>query len=351
MSKSLVFASTTALVVGLGVWVAPVTLAAPAHADPSRTSIGLVPGVAVEQVLPWSIEDESMRARPADLLGGVRSDDRTRLVVVREEDGSPIVETITKKGKTAAAKEIRRQQADPDVIAVEVDTPVTLLEHVQPNRAALTDPRRAELWGLDRLKVEDAWDLADGSGISVAVIDTGVAVHEDLAGVVLPGVDLSGSGGSGRNDGHGHGTHVAGTIAATIDNGMGIAGVAPQAQIIPVKVLTDQGTGNAGTVAEGIIWATNAGADIINMSLGGTIPSAASEIAVRYAVERGVVVVAAAGNSGTFGSPLSYPASYPGVLAVGATNSADQRASFSSANASVDIAAPGAAILLSLIHI
>lgn len=350
MKTSLVLASTTALVAGLGVWASPVTIATAAEDRGPRASTALPSRVNVEHVLPWSVEDESLRASPMQLLEGVGVNELTTLVVVRDEGGVPIVETVTKKGRSAAAQEIRRQQADVDVLSVEVDSPVGLLEQVAPLRAVSNDPRRADLWGLDRLKAQDVWDLSMGEGIAVAVIDTGVAVHEDLSGTVLPGRDFSGQRGDGRNDGHGHGTHVAGTIAASLDNGVGIAGLAPQARILPVKVLNDDGAGTAGEVAQGIIWATDSGADIINLSLGGDTPSAAMETAVRYAIDRGVVVIAAAGNSGNFGSPLSYPASYPGVMAVGATNSADQRAPFSSSNASVDITAPGA-LILSLIHI
>jgi subtilisin family serine protease len=269
MQKSLVLASTTALVVGLGVWSAPVAIATPSDAGPPPASAAPAAGVAAERVLPWSVEDESLRASPAQILEGVGVDELTTLVVVRDEDGVPTVETVTRKGRSAAAKEIRRQQADVDVLSVEVDSAVGLLEQVAPSRALPNDPRRADLWGLDRLKAQDVWDLSTGEGVAVAVIDTGVAVHEDLAGTVLPGMDFSGQRGDGRNDGHGHGTHVAGTIAASVGNGLGIAGVAPQAQILPVKVLNDDGAGTAGEVAQGVIWATDAGAEIINLSLGG----------------------------------------------------------------------------------
>jgi len=334
-SVSLPFAAALVLAGGL---------VSPASAEQPDIPMVAVASGAAETVGDWTEPDESADAAPETILADLEPGETATLVAVRVEDGKPVVEHITAPTAHAATLEIRRQQADEDLIAIELESEVGLLE--DPVSPLLTnDPQRASLWGLDRLRAETAWPVVDGAGVVVAVIDTGVARHPDLAGSVVPGVDLSGSGGDGRNDGHSHGTHVAGTIAATANNGIGIAGVAPGVAIMPVKVLGDGGSGSSGDVARGIIWAADRGADIINMSLGSDTPSPATETAVRYAIDRGVTVIAAAGNDGGFGSPLSYPANYPGVVSVGATTSQDRRAFFSSFNSSVDVAAPGAAIL------
>ncbi|MCF8543177.1 MAG: S8 family serine peptidase [Candidatus Nanopelagicales bacterium] len=295
----------------------------------------------------WAEKDESVDQRPATILGDVAAQDRPEIVTVREIDGRPVVESRTLPNKAAATRLIDAVQDDPDLLSVEVDTPVRLLADSSPSAELTDDPMRSQLWGMSRLRAESTWSIATGEGVDVAVIDTGVGYHPDLDDQVSSSVDIIGRG-NGRSDGHGHGTHVAGTIAAEANNGVGVTGLAPNARIMAVKVLSDEGAGSAGDVAKGIIWAADNGAEVINMSLGGESKSSAMETAVRYAIERSVVVVAAAGNSGQWGSPLSYPASYEGVLAVGATQSDDAKASFSTANSSVDIAAPGAKILSTL---
>ncbi|HAN72572.1 MAG TPA: hypothetical protein DCQ36_13420, partial [Actinobacteria bacterium] len=291
----------------------------------------------------WRAPDTSVEASAAVVLAGVKPDDRPTLVAVYEDDGRLHVERTERSSRADAVREVARRQLESDLIAIEVDASVSTLESVT---AQTGDARQAELWGFDRIRATDAWGLSRGAGINVAVIDTGVAPHEDLQGSFGPGIDLV-SGGDGRRDGHGHGTHVAGTIAATPGNGVGIAGVAPDVTIMPIRVLGDDGSGSSGAVAEGIIWATDRGADVINMSLGGPTPSTALEKAVQYAIERGVSVIAANGNSGA-GAAVSYPAAYDGVVAVAATTTGDARASFSSSNRAADIAAPGARILSTL---
>src|SRR3990170_879710 len=145
-------------------------------------------------------------------------------------------------------------------------------------------------------------------------------------------------------DTYGHGTHVAGIAAATAGNGVGVAGVCPRCTILAVKVFAD-GSGSTSdfTVAQGIVWAVDHGANVVNLSLGGPGSSAVAQAAVDYAWSRGVVVVAAAGNSGS--STLSYPAAYPNAIAVSATNSSDGLAGFSSYGSWVDLSAPDQGIL------
>ncbi|HBB73762.1 MAG TPA: hypothetical protein DC048_04840, partial [Planctomycetaceae bacterium] len=293
---------------------------------------------------PWTVSSlDAERAAEAVLarLGGAEP---ATLVTIHNVEGRPMLARTAYATAAAATSALNGLRRDPRLVSVEVDQPVTLLVEPFTTTDASSDPLRGALWGLDRLGVEPVWSVTTGADVDVAVLDTGVAYHEDLAGLFGPGADFSDAGGNGRNDGHSHGTHVAGTIAATARNARGIAGVAPGVRIMPVKVLGDTGSGSAGAVAEGIIWAADNGAEVITMSLGGTTRSSAMEMAVSYALQRGVTVIAAAGNSRAWGSPLSYPAAYEGVVAVAATTPQDTVASFSTGNASVDIAAPGTGI-------
>src|SRR5262249_43243121 len=142
-------------------------------------------------------------------------------------------------------------------------------------------------------------------------------------------------------DDHGHGTHVAGTIAQTTDNGKGVAGMAFCANLMPTKVLTRQGWGTVADVAEGIRYAADHGAQVINLSLGGPIKSSILEDAVEHAYKKGVTVVGAAGNSGR---SVGWPAAYDGVIAVSATDANDRIAWFSSRGPELSIAAPGVGV-------
>ncbi|MGL5859756.1 MAG: S8 family serine peptidase, partial [Phycicoccus sp.] len=181
--------------------------------------------------------------------------------------------------------------------------------------AAASDPLRTEQYAVDQSRFPGAWSTTTGRDVVVAVVDTGVDTsHPDLVGRLAPGVDLVDGG--DPDDGNGHGTHVAGIVAATADNGVGIAGAAPAARIMPVRVLDPAGSGSPTVIAEGIDQAVANGADVVNLSLGGSGLSArllkGGEInrAIRAASDRGVVVVAAAGNDGNalrsyrFGVPV-----------------------------------------------
>ncbi len=226
------------------------------------------------------------------------------------------------------------------------------VEHAEPMavyRASFVpdDPLySSKQWHLKRVGAESAWDESCGMGVTVAVVDTGIACFDK--GPFTKGSDLQGTRCEGGfnfvdkkapgYDDQGHGTHVAGTIAQTTNNGKGTAGLAYCATLMPVKVLNKSGFGTTANVAEGIRFAADHGAQVINLSLGGPIKSDILEAAVKHAHDKGVVIVAAAGNSGR---SVGYPAAYPDVIAVSATDSNDNIASFSSRGPEVAIGAPG----------
>ncbi len=288
----------------------------------------------------WQASAPSTAAAPASIVPP--GDPSPRVVAILDQGDRPVIRSWEFDSRTAAIAKVARLQDRDNILAISTESREQFLPE-GPGVAGAGDPSRSSQWALTRLRAEAAWATSRGASVTVAVIDTGVAVHPDLQGSFAAGADFA-QGGSGRNDGNGHGTHVAGIIAATADNGVGIAGLAPDVTIMPIKVLSDSGSGYSSDVARGIIWAADHGADIISMSLGGGYDTA-SEYAVAYAISRGVIVIAAAGNERTIGSPTSYPAAFPGVLAVAATDSADGVAYFSNAGAYVDISAPGVAIL------
>lgn len=209
------------------------------------------------------------------------------------------------------------------------------------------DPMFAQQWNLKMIRMPQAWEVSTGKGVIVAVLDTGVAWenHDDFT--VVPDLDgqkfIEGwdfvNDDEHANDDHGHGTHVAGTIAQATDNGEGVAGVAFDATIMPVKVLDHFGSGNTADIADAIRWAADHGAKVINMSLGGGGRSDVMENAVAYARAKGVVVVCAAGNGGR--GVVEFPAAYPGSFAVAAVGPQGKRAPYSSFGKELDIAAPG----------
>jgi serine protease len=201
------------------------------------------------------------------------------------------------------------------------------------------DPLYERQWHLRAMGAPVAWAMgADGSGVIVAVVDTGVSKVEDLAGTkLLKGASFV-PGTKSAADDQGHGTHVAGTIAQTTNNGVGAAGVAPGATILPVKVLSKYGFGNSAWIASGVDYAVDNGAQVINLSLGGGY-SAVIHNAIRKARAKGVLVVAAAGNSGRKG--VGYPGALQETIGVSATGPDGSLAPYSSWGKGVDIAAPG----------
>jgi type VII secretion-associated serine protease mycosin len=203
-------------------------------------------------------------------------------------------------------------------------------------------------WSATRLALSRVWPLTQGAGVVVGVVDSGVdAQHPMLAGRVLPGVDEIPGGGPATVDCVGHGTFVAGLVAAGHEPGVAFAGVAPQATILPVRQTTDGQNGTVGTLAEGIRAAVDGGARVVNVSITYSRPDPVLADAVNYARARDVVVVAAAGNAeGASGSGVVYyPAAYPGVLSVGAIDEKDAVTQFSSTGTPISVVAPGADLL------
>ncbi|MFK0254657.1 type VII secretion-associated serine protease mycosin [Streptomyces sp. NPDC090445] len=228
---------------------------------------------------------------------------------------------------------------------------------------AAADAVRDRQWALTALRAEEAWGITQGDGVTVAVLDTGVdSTHPDLAGQVLDGTDLIGMGaGPGDRAWARHGTAMAGIIAGHghgRNRRQGVLGVAPQARILPVRVILEEGDpgrskarqSKGGALAEGIRWAADHGADVINLSLGDDSDSAhheaAEDEAVQYALAKGVVVVASAGNGGRQGDHASYPAAYPGVIAVTAVDRSGRKAAFSTRNWYASVSAPGVDVVI-----
>lgn len=218
-------------------------------------------------------------------------------------------------------------------------------------------------WGLKAIHATDAWKTTKGKGITVAVLDTGVDPgHPDLKGSVHGGHDFIAMGAKkGERAWARHGTAMAGIIAGHghgRGSRLGVMGVAPEAKILPVRVLLEDSdpkqkqarTAHPSALADGIRWATDKGADVINLSLGDDSSSAHPEpgedAAVRYAQRKGAVVVASAGNGGEEGDHVSYPAAYPGVIAVTAIDRRGARASFSTRRWYATVAAPGKEVLI-----
>jgi subtilisin family serine protease len=292
-------------------------------------------------------------------------DDRG-LLIERDLAPLPIVSVRVPIGQECATVESLRR--DPRVAYAELDYAVHSTDVVTP-----TDPGWANQWGPVQINAPAAWSIVTGtSNVTIAIVDSGIRLdHEDLASKLwtnpgeIPGngIDDDGNGkiddvhgwhfyqkwtgvGSGfipAEDAHivddyGHGTHVAGIAAAAGNNGVGIAGIAWGARVMPVKVLDQYGTGYYSDIAAGIIYAADNGARVINLSLGGTEDSQTLRKAVDDARSRGALVVAATGNTG---EAVLYPAAYEPVLAVAATDQSDQVAYFSNRGPQVDVAAPG----------
>lgn len=284
-------------------------------------------------------------AQARSILATATKADPLKVVITSRTDGAPRISSVRATSVTDALALITAALRKPSTIGVDMAQPVRI--------AASNDPYRRSQWALTMFGAETLWKKSAGKGVVVAVIDTGVyAGHPDLRlkGHVLAGRDFVAPGTSAADE-NGHGTHVAGIIGAVAGNKVGTAGLAFNAYILPVRVLDASGYGDNAGVAQGIIWAAQNGANVINLSLSSNRSDNAVRAAVAYAQSRNVVVVAAAGNQGCslLGGSTSYPAAYPGVLGVGAISSDRRIAGYSACGRYVDVVAPGSGIVSTMI--
>jgi subtilisin family serine protease len=294
------------------------------------------------------------RIRPGEVLVLTRPGAEPSSVARRA--GASLVGTPTPRlhrlrvapGREAA--EAALLQRDPDVIAA-APSYVRSVQDVTPN-----DPMYPQQWWLPKIDAPAAWATTTGSpSVKVAVLDSGVELsHPDLVANIADGTNTLGAdpqqvaddgctNTTTVQDDFGHGTHVSGIVAAVGNNGVGVAGVAWNVKIQPVKVLDCTGNGSDAQIIAGIDWAIANGAQVINMSLGGPGDSPVLDAAVQRAWTAGLVVVAAAGNGAT--NVPYYPAASPGAIAVSATDPNDQLAPFSNYGSDIALSAPGTSIL------
>ena len=238
-------------------------------------------------------------------------------------------------------------QLDPDFLPLNLRQNGKVTTSVSPKSTSPNDPRYAEQWNFQMVGAEAAWKRSRGTGVVVAVIDTGVSGTSSGKGqacrdfgstTFTAGYDFVNRDTDPYDD-HGHGTHVAGTIAEATNNSEGVAGLAYGATIMPLKVLSASGSGTSADIADAIRWAADKGANVINMSLGSPFPDAVIRSACTYASKKGVVIVAAAGNSGKQG--VGYPAAYSECIAVSSVGPSGKLAGYSSWGKQVALAAPG----------
>jgi len=325
---------------------------------------------------PTLAEDPATGALLLDLDDDADSSDRSRIGALLERAIAPFDWAPTSLGDTLSESaqlhrltvpeselaDIRRLlRGDEDIEGLELERTWDLPESAEAftleaatdtpedsrGRFKPDDPYYKHQWHLDQIQMPDAWARTRGADVVVAVIDTGVLSTSrgrfkqapDLAATrFVPGYDFVDKDDQ-PDDEHGHGTHVAGTIAQSTNNGLGVAGVAPAAAIMPIRVLDARGAGRWGSVAAGIRWAADNGADVINLSLGGGTPSQAIRNAIGHAHSKGVVVVAAAGNTGR--GRVQYPAAHRFAIAVGAVRYDETLSFYSSYGRHLDVVAPG----------
>jgi serine protease len=308
-------------------------------------AVGLASSVAAagDEEVPWSSESEW------DIPGEY---------VVDFRDDVPDADISSMLSSLGVAYQPTELEAETNIQIVSAGTGALAsldgdarIEHLEPLAKVKLmwvpdDPMFAKQWHMTRVGAESSWEIAAGRGVTVAVIDTGIACETfesftkatDLADTVcVDGFNFIKKG-THANDDHGHGTHVAGTIAQSTNNGLGTTGLAFGARLMPVKVLSGDGWGTTAGVADGIRWAADNGAQVINLSLGSPRNSSVLQAAVDHARSKGVIIVAAAGNSG---GKVGFPGASKGVIGVSATDQSNGLAWFSSRGEGVDIGAPG----------
>lgn len=308
---------------------------------------------ALTAALVVSLATPAVAQAPPDLL----DPDTTVIVGFEPGHASVAAEAVTEHGgsvdEVAARERVLLVDAPSSLGAQEFadriadEEGVRYAETVQPVYALVNDPYFNQQWNVMRVGASVAWGVTPGtSDVVVAVVDSGVdSTHPDLAGrvdVARGRSFLKGEVSSDIADGYGHGTHVAGIIAANTGNGIDVAGCAPGVTLLPVRVLDGKGGGDTFDLARGIRYAADQGAEVINLSLGTSTDTQVLKDAITYAAARGCVIVAASGNNGKLGKlGLDYPAAYPSVVSVGASDATNSRADFSQYGAELDLMAPG----------
>lgn len=310
---------------------------------PTATDADFAPGEVLVGVLrdaPLFSQSSVERAQALAGLAGVSIHTAEELRISDAADAPRFFRLGVEPGAELAT--IERLLRDPSVAFAEpnwiVRAAVVAGEEL-PTPLLPNDPLfRPNQWGMQRVGAPRAWAINQGAAIRVAVIDSGIDFsHPEFAGRLLIGKNYVTPGQSPHDD-SGHGTHVTGIIAAALNNGQGVAGLAPNVLIDPRKALNSNNAGTVANIAQAIRDAADEGARIINLSLTTSGPSSILEAAVNYAVGKGILLVGAAGN--TAPSPVQWPAAYAGVLAVAATDMGDQRAYYSNTG-DVSLAAPG----------
>lgn len=283
-------------------------------------------GVTIAGSLVWINDTKASEQRDDYFIGTEHSEEwveETFNIEISHE-----YESMNVLYATLSEEEVQTLTTESAIEYVEADQEVTVEQQTVP-------------WSIEHVGAPTIHQTGfTGAGVDVAVLDTGVEVnHPDLN--VIDGASFVHE--DSHTDYNGHGTHVAGTIAA-LDNDYGVVGIAPDVNLYGVKVLTSNGGGSMHSIVQGIDWSVEQGMDVINLSLGSSMGSLVLEQAITSAETAGVVVVAAAGNAGaSYGneSTVGYPAAYDSVLAVGATDQQDARAHFSSVGYELDVMAPG----------
>jgi len=265
-------------------------------------------------------------------------DEATKENLINRVGGEKIKDLKIIRGKavllTPQAEKNLAKRAE--VLRIDPDVEVYALENVKI-KGIKSQPAQTLTWNIDRVDAEISWGISTGDPVKVGVIDTGIDLkHPDLQTNIKGGYNAIYPWKS-PNDDNGHGTHVAGIIAA-LNNSIGVVGVGPKIDLYAIKVLNASGSGYLSDVIEGLDWAVSNGMQVVNMSLGTSQDVQSFHDAISNAYNAGIAIVAAAGNSG---GAVSYPAAYPEVIAVSATDEANQIASWSSRGPEVDLAAPG----------
>ena len=335
ITAALVLASTVALLAGGVFFAAGIH---PAHAQTPPE--GFVPGEVLVKFEPGASGQERSEAHR-------QNDGEVEEII--PDIGVRVVEVPAGRERSIVAA----YERNPNVSYAELNTIIRITDHVVPN-----DPRGGEQWQFNKIDAFNAWHVTEGSNtVDIAILDTGIdQSHEDFQVNLQSKVVKTHNSTTNKSveDKNGHGTHVAGSAAAVTNNEKGVAGTCPDCVLYNGKVVGDDGSGTLSGLAKGITWAvdpnndgnTDDGAEVISMSLGSSSGSRTLRDAVNDAWGKGVVLVAAAGNGGK--KAFFYPAAYPNVIAVGATNHKDAKPKFSNFGGWVDIGAPGVNILSTL---